>query len=104
MTDNGGMNWVTCTGSKYKYDKFYLGVIFFNSLLFISDIFLRQVQKKLTGYTSWYNHYQNINEKLICDALENCSSEYFTFFRLMMDLKSMLVIGYALMKQNFPMV
>ena len=36
MTDNGGMNWVTCTGSKYKYDKFYMGFIFFNSIIFIS--------------------------------------------------------------------
>lgn len=25
--------------------------------------------KRLKGYTSWYNHYQNINEKIICDNI-----------------------------------
>ncbi len=36
--------------------------------------------KKMFGYTSWYNHYQNITEQIILDALDShrWSSETFT--------------------------
>jgi alpha-galactosidase len=38
-----------------------------------------RTQRKLFGYTSWYNHYQNINEQLILDALENADSRFDLF-------------------------
>ncbi len=38
-----------------------------------------RTKKKLFGYTSWYNHYQNINEKLILDALEKADSRFDLF-------------------------
>lgn len=41
--------------------------------------FTCRTDKKLFGYTSWYNHYQNINEKLIVDALEASPSDFDLF-------------------------
>ena len=38
-----------------------------------------RTRKKLFGYTSWYNHYQNISEQLILDALENADSRFDLF-------------------------
>lgn len=38
-----------------------------------------KTHKKLLGYTSWYNHYQNINESIILDALENSDSRFDLF-------------------------
>lgn len=35
--------------------------------------------KKIIGYTSWYNHYQNINSKLILNALEKTEGPYNLF-------------------------
>ena len=35
--------------------------------------------KKLFGYTSWYNHYQDIDEKKIYDALENADDRFDLF-------------------------
>ncbi len=34
---------------------------------------------KIFGYTSWYNHYQNINEKLIMDSLDSLDSRFNLF-------------------------
>ena len=38
-----------------------------------------RTRKKLLGYTSWYNHYQNISEKLILEALENMDARFGLF-------------------------
>ena len=38
-------------------------------------------RKKLFGYTSWYNHYQNIDEKLILEALDE-ADERFDLFQI----------------------
>ena len=38
-------------------------------------------RKKLFGYTSWYNHYQNINEQLILEALDE-ADERFDLFQI----------------------
>ncbi len=38
-------------------------------------------RKKLFGYTSWYNHYQNINEDLILEALDE-ADERFDLFQI----------------------
>ncbi len=35
--------------------------------------------RKLFGYTSWYNHYQNINEKLLLAALDSADSRFGLF-------------------------
>lgn len=35
--------------------------------------------EKIIGYTSWYNHYQNINEKIISDVLDNISKPFDLF-------------------------
>ncbi len=35
--------------------------------------------EKLFGYTSWYNHYQNINEQVIEQALDEASDEFDLF-------------------------
>ena len=35
--------------------------------------------KKIIGYTSWYNHYQNINSQLILNALEKTEGPYNLF-------------------------
>ena len=43
------------------------------------ESFRPRTQKKLLGYTSWYNHYQNINEQLILDALEGLDSRFDLF-------------------------
>lgn len=37
--------------------------------------------EKLIGYTSWYNHYQDINEEIIMDALHNMD-EHFDLFQI----------------------
>lgn len=37
--------------------------------------------EKLFGYTSWYNHYQDINEDIILGALNN-STEHFDLFQI----------------------
>lgn len=37
--------------------------------------------QKLFGYTSWYNHYQNINEDIILGALNN-TTEHFDLFQI----------------------
>ncbi|MBQ9828700.1 MAG: alpha-galactosidase [Lachnospiraceae bacterium] len=36
-------------------------------------------ERKLFGYTSWYNHYQNINEQLIFNAIEQADSRFDLF-------------------------
>ncbi|MCR4676174.1 MAG: alpha-galactosidase [Sphaerochaetaceae bacterium] len=36
-------------------------------------------KKKIAGYTSWYNHYQNINEEIISSALENMDERFDLF-------------------------
>ena len=41
--------------------------------------FVPRTDKKLFGYTSWYNHYQNINEYLILDALEKSDVRFDLF-------------------------
>ena len=38
--------------------------------------------KKLIGYTSWYNHYQNINEEKIYKALEGMDSSTYDLFQI----------------------
>lgn len=38
-----------------------------------------KTRKKLLGYTSWYNHYQNINESVILSALENSDPRFDLF-------------------------
>ncbi|MBP5750609.1 MAG: alpha-galactosidase, partial [Firmicutes bacterium] len=43
------------------------------------DSFRPRTQKKLLGYTSWYNHYQNIDEKLILKALDGMDSRFDLF-------------------------
>lgn len=35
--------------------------------------------EKIIGYTSWYNHYQNINEEKILDVLDNISEPFDLF-------------------------
>ena len=40
-----------------------------------------RTKEKLFGYTSWYNHYQDINEELILDALEK-SDVRFNLFQI----------------------
>ena len=43
------------------------------------DRFSSRTAEKLFGYTSWYNHYQNINEELILDALEKVDPRFDLF-------------------------
>ena len=43
--------------------------------------FTPRTGKKLFGYTSWYNHYQDINEELILDALGG-ADERFELFQI----------------------
>lgn len=38
-----------------------------------------RTNQKLFGYTSWYNHYQNINEDIIHQALESADSRFQLF-------------------------
>lgn len=45
------------------------------------DRFSPRTKEKLFGYTSWYNHYQDINEELISDALEK-SDDRFNLFQI----------------------
>ena len=39
-------------------------------------------KEKLIGYTSWYNHYQNINESLIYDALKGMDKNKYNVFQI----------------------
>ena len=41
--------------------------------------FTCRTNRKLFGYTSWYNHYQDINEKLITDALVSSPDDFDLF-------------------------
>ncbi|MBO4626584.1 MAG: alpha-galactosidase [Lachnospiraceae bacterium] len=43
--------------------------------------FTPRTDRKLFGYTSWYNHYQNINEELVLAALEG-ADERFELFQI----------------------
>ena len=43
------------------------------------DSFHPVSDRKLFGYTSWYNHYQNINEEKICNALDGADSRFDLF-------------------------
>ncbi len=43
--------------------------------------FTPRTDRKLFGYTSWYNHYQNINEKVISEALD-AADERFELFQI----------------------
>lgn len=45
------------------------------------DQFETPKAQKLFGYTSWYNHYQDINEAIIMGALNN-STEHFELFQI----------------------
>lgn len=38
-----------------------------------------RTRRKLFGYTSWYNHYQNINEEILCTALEKADKRFELF-------------------------
>ena len=38
--------------------------------------------KKIIGYTSWYNHYQNINETIIYNALKGMDSSTYNLFQI----------------------
>lgn len=40
------------------------------------------VKNKIHGYTSWYNHYQNINEKIILDNIEDAAKSDFQLFQI----------------------
>ena len=56
----------------FDYVKAEDGKDYFNSFHPVSS-------KKLFGYTSWYNHYQNINEEKIEDALDHADSRFDLF-------------------------
>ncbi len=36
-------------------------------------------KKKIIGYTSWYNHYQNINEEIVSECLDHLDSRFNLF-------------------------
>ena len=62
-------------GSSFTVFDYYSGHDknhYFNHLTPLTD-------KKIIGYTSWYNHYQNINSDLILKALEKTESPYNLF-------------------------
>lgn len=50
----------------------------------------------MTGYTSWYNHYQNISEQIIMENLEHVHEmgQNFDVFRLMMGIRPMWGTGW----------
>ena len=62
-------------GASFTVFDYYRGPdkeLYFNHLTPLTD-------KKIIGYTSWYNHYQNINSKLILQALEKTEGPYNLF-------------------------
>ena len=67
---------------------------YFNSLVPRTD-------KKLFGYTSWYNHYQNINEYLILDALEK-SDDRFDLFQIDDGFETKVGDWLDIDKEKFP--
>ena len=70
------------------------GEEYFNSMVPRTD-------KKLFGYTSWYNHYQNINEFLILDALEK-SDERFDLFQIDDGFESKVGDWMDIDEEKFP--
>ena len=62
-------------GTSFTVFDYYCGPekdLYFNHLTPLTD-------KKIIGYTSWYNHYQNINSDLILNALEKTEGPYNLF-------------------------
>ena len=46
------------------------------------EYFPKKNLKKVFGYTSWYNYYQNINEKIILNDLESIDNKRFNLFQI----------------------
>ena len=65
------------------------------------DHFKKPHAKKLLGYTSWYNHYQNINEQLIFDALENVPDN-FDLFQIDDGFETFVGDWFSIDKNKFP--
>ena len=41
-----------------------------------------KIKDKMYGYTSWYNHYQNINEKILLENIEDATKYGFELFQI----------------------
>lgn len=59
----------------------YLGDNYNKGLEEFRSFFNSGKKEKITGYTSWYNHYQNINEAIILNALDHMD-ERFNLFQI----------------------
>ena len=56
---------------------------------------------KMFGYTSWYNHYQNINENIILNALEN-QDDRFDLFQIDDGYEEYVGDWLKINKEKFP--
>ena len=63
--------------------------------------FIPRTSRKLFGYTSWYNHYQDISEELIMDAVEH-SDPRFDLFQIDDGFETYIGDWFDIDRKKFP--
>lgn len=69
-------------GEEFTLYDFYLDEDIQRGFMSFIKNFTPPQVKKLIGYTSWYNHYQDINETIIYDALKGMDSSKYDLFQI----------------------
>jgi len=66
-------------GEEYTLFNYYYVRKTLSELAVNEGVFNLKTNDKIFGYTSWYNHYQDINEKIVSDCLESLDSRFNLF-------------------------
>lgn len=66
------------------------------------SLFAKEPKKKISGYTSWYNHYQNISEDVLLKDLEGINSNRYNLFQIDDGYQSFVGDWLDIDKNKFP--
>ena len=66
-------------GETFTVSDYYLTVGYDKGIELFNGLFPEKPVKKLLGYTSWYNYYQNVNESIIVRDLDALDSRFDLF-------------------------
>lgn len=67
------------SGTEFTVADYYMTDSVKEGMEFFNQIFSLKNTPKIFGYTSWYNYYQNINEKIILDDLSALDGQFNLF-------------------------
>lgn len=66
-------------GEEFIASDYFLSDSFADGMKFFENIFPRKNTPKIFGYTSWYNYYQNVNERILLHDLEALDDRFDLF-------------------------